>query len=314
VRTVQGLSNFDGSLRESVLTVGNFDGVHRAHQELLRTAAALAKTSAPVVVLTFEPHPLTVVAPEKAPPRLTSLQEKLAYLEVGGAGIVVVANSEPALLTLTAEQFVEEVLVARFHPGHIVEGPSFGFGRGRKGTPQLLEALAPRFGYTLHVVPPLMMELEPGRTEMVSSSMIRSLLRGGQVEKAAEALTRPYSLTGEVVRGRCVGRGIGFPTANLGPTQQVIPGEGVYAGEATVGGRSYSCAINVGSAPTFGVTETRVEAHLLDFDGDLYGQSIRLTLVRRLRSQQKFASSQALAEQLRADVRAVRELSSGTAS
>jgi len=307
VQTFYGLPAIDPPLQASVLTVGNFDGVHRAHQRLLAKACALAREAGTrVVVLTFEPHPLTVVAPEKAPPCLTPLADKLAHLEAGGADITAVAKSEPALLTMTAEQFVEEVLVRRFHPIHVVEGPTFGFGRGRKGTPQLLDALSDKHGYQLHIVEPVTIQMEDGSTPMVSSSLIRRLLRDGQVGAAARCLTRPYSITGVVVPGRSMGRRMGFPTANLGPTDQVILGDGVYAGAATIEKGVFPCAMNLGAAPTFSIEQPRIEAHLLDFDGDLYGQSIRLTFLRRLRSQVKFTSAEALASQLRADVQAVR--------
>ncbi len=298
-----------------MLTIGNFDGVHRAHQELLRTSCVLARQAqAPAVVLTFEPHPLTVVAPDKAPARLTTLEDKLAYIESTGIDLTVVARSEPDLLTLEAVAFIEEVVVRLFHPAHIVEGPSFGFGRGRKGTPALLQAEAGRFGYEMHVAEPVMVDLSGVERAMVSSSLVRDLLRQGRVEEAARCLTRPYSMVGPVIRGHALGRRIGFPTANLGLTEQVIPADGVYAGRATAAGQSYPCAINVGFAPTFGVQETRVEAHLLDFDADLYGKPIRLEFLRRLRAQEKFVSAAALAKQLHADVATVRELFASTVS
>ena len=306
MRIIHGLEGLDPALTHSVLTVGNFDGVHLAHRRLLDQASALAaETRAPVVVLTFEPHPLTVVAPAKAPPRLSLPDEKLHRLADAGVNIAVVARSEPGLLSLNAERFVEDVLVHRFHPTHIVEGPSFGFGRGRTGTPELLARLAPRYGYEMHLVEPVYTTLEDGRRAMVSSSLIRSLLSQGRVCEASQCLGHSYGLTGTVVRGSARGQALGFPTANLDIRDQLIPGEGVYAGRALVGNSAFAAATNIGTAPTFGGDQLRVETHIVGFDADLYGRTIRVEFERFVRPQVRFPSPEALVEQLRRDVLAV---------
>lgn len=306
MNVVHGLENLQPFADGSVLTVGNFDGVHRAHRALIAHARTLASSKVPAVVMTFEPHPLCVVAPAKAPPRLTLLEDKLRFLSEAGAGVVVVARSEPGLLGLEAEAFVREVLVRRFRPKHLVEGPSFGFGKARKGTPELLARLSSELNYELHIVPPVTVALADGLTAMVSSSLVRRFLLERNVAAAAECLARPYALVGLVVRGDGRGRTIGFPTANLEPLDQLIPGDGVYAGWTEVDGRKYSCAINVGPAPTFEMAQRRVEAHLLDFEGDLYSRTLRVAFVDFLRGQLRFASSEALKAQLRTDVAAAR--------
>lgn len=307
VEVLHGLEALDPPLARSVLTVGNYDGVHRAHQELLAQAKALAAgTSAPVVVLTFEPHPMTVVAPKKTPLRLMSLDERLRWLARAGAHKIVVAKSEPALLNLEAERFVEEVLVRRFHPTHIVEGPSFGFGRGRKGDPELLRRLAGRFGFSVRVVEPMMVCIEGCGTPMVSSSLIRRFLTQGRVDEAAQCLGRPYALFGDVVEGDRRGRTIGVPTANVAVADQLVPADGVYAGRAVVPGGTHAAAISIGCTPTFDGVERRIEAHLLDFHGDLYGASVRLEFESRVRDQHAFDSPDALAQQLQRDIEDVR--------
>lgn len=307
MKILEGLESLDPPLEQSVLTVGNFDGVHRAHQQLLAQAGLFAaNTGGPVVVLTFEPHPLTVVAPDKAPPRLSTPEDKLTYLREAGADIVVVARSEPGLLGMEAERFVEDVIIRRFHPTHIVEGPSFGFGRGRRGTPELLARVAGRFSAQVHIVEPITLQIDQGEPMLVSSSLIRRLLGEGKVHRAALCLGRPHVVVGVVVEGERRGRTLGFPTANVAVARQLLPGDGVYSGRATVHGACHRAAISIGINPTFKGTQRRVEAHLLDFDGDIYGESIRVEFLRRLRGQETYDSPEALVRQLRLDVDAVR--------
>jgi riboflavin kinase/FMN adenylyltransferase len=307
LKIIKGLEAVDPPLEQSVLTVGNFDGVHLAHQQLLAQAGLFgAATGGPVVVLTFEPHPLAVVGPGKAPPRLSLPDEKLRLLGEAGAEIVVVAESKPDLLGMEAERFVKEVIHGRFNPTHIVEGPSFGFGRGRKGTPELLARVAGGFRCEVHILEPVTLRIN-GETMMVSSTLVRRLLEEGKVHRAALCLGRPFALVGEVVPGDARGREIGFPTANLAVVDQLIPRDGVYAGVAVVGSERYACAISIGNTPTFGGTEKRIEGHILDFEGEIYGERIRLEFDRLLRPQVKYDSPEELTRQLWQDVQAVRD-------
>ncbi|UCF34702.1 MAG: bifunctional riboflavin kinase/FAD synthetase [Phycisphaerales bacterium] len=309
MKVLYGLEKLDPPLQQSVLTIGNFDGVHRAHQQLLAQACLFAaNTGGPVVVMTLEPHPLSVVGRRQAPPRLSPLEQKLELLGAQGADLVVVAKSEPALLGLEADRFVEEVIVKRFHPTHLVEGPSFGFGRGRKGTSQLLQRLGPKHGFEVHVVDPISLQIEEGEMVMVSSSLVRRLLLEGKVRRAALCLGRPYSLFGEVVAGASRGRSLGFPTANVAVGDQLVPGNGVFAGRAMIGDATYLAAISIGHTPTFPDGQDQVEAFLLEFDGDVYGERIQIEFHHRLRDQRKFASPDALVAQLRRDVECVRHL------
>ncbi len=293
---------------QSVLTVGNFDGVHVGHQEILKRAQRFAaQAGLPVTALTFDPHPLAVVAPAKAPLRLMSVSERVQRLAESGADIVVVAHSERGLLSMDAEEFIADVLLARFQPTHIVEGTSFGFGKGRKGTPELLREKSKSFGCEVHIVEPVSIAGENGESLLVSSSMIRKLLMEGNVSQAARCLGRPYAIESTVIHGADRGRSIGVATANiLTPEGQVEPAEGVYAGTTVVGEAAYPSAISIGRAETFGKNKRQVESHLLDFQGDLYGKTVRVELARRIRSQRKFETADDLVKQIQQDIQSVR--------
>jgi len=313
VKLIVGLEKLERPLAQSVLTIGNFDGVHLAHQQLLAQAGLFAaNTGGPVVVLTFEPHPLSIVAPAKSPERLTPPNEKYRLLAHAGADLIVVAKSEPALLGVEPERFVDEIIWEKFHPTQIVEGPSFGFGRARRGTSEMLKELAAQHGCETHILPPVTLEIAAHETLLVSSTVIRGLIRDGEVRRAALCLGRPYALLGMVVRGNERGRDIGFPTANLAPEDQLLPGEGVYSGEAHVRDAAHPCAISIGRTPTFGGQRQQIEAHLVDFSENVYDQPMRLEFHRYLREQRKFDSVDDLVEQLRRDVAAIRREANGT--
>jgi len=305
---VKGLESISSGFGRCVLTVGNFDGVHLAHQRLIGEARQAAKTfKVPAVVLTFNPHPLSIVAPDRSPVPISTLSDKLEWLHDAGADGTVVAKSDQHLLGMEAEEFVQDILVAKFHPVCIVEGPTFGFGKGPKGTPELLQQLGPLLDFSVHIVEQLTVDAG-GEKLVVSSSLIRDLLRAGDVSRTALCLGRPYPITGMVVRGHGRGRKLGFPTANLGKVEVLIPGDGVYSGRANIGDCFRPCAISIGSTPTFGANESRqVEVYLLDFDGDLYGETMRVEFDQLLRRQQKFESLTALTDQLLRDAQHVRE-------
>lgn len=301
------ISELDDGLRGGVLTVGNFDGVHFGHQRILRTARALAAVSrAKVVAMTFEPHPLAILTPQRSPARLTPWAEKVRLLESAGADAVIRLKSDKSLLTMPAEDFVREILVSRIHPSYIVEGPNFGFGRGRKGNVDLLRALSPKGGFQVREIESYRLHLEGGEHVIVSSTVVRKLLQTGAVGDVAACLGRPFALVGTVVSGDAAGRHLGFPTINLNVGDQISPAEGVYAGTAELAGWRARAAISIGTRPTLSGRALVIEAFVLDRSGDWYGADARLELVHRLRDQVKFESREALAEQIARDVEAVR--------
>jgi riboflavin kinase/FMN adenylyltransferase len=301
-----GLKEFVPPSGGAVLTIGNFDGVHRGHARLVDTARAVAeRLSATVVALTFHPHPLAILAPERAPAPLTTLAEKLALLERLGVACCIVQRSEPAFLAQEATDFLAS-LVAHCRPRALVEGPDFNFGRGRAGTIATLAEHGTRWGYELHVVPAEhCAELTTNPT--ISSSSIRQALREGRVAEANTMLGRPYRIVGIVGGGDGRGARLGFPTANLDRIVQLLPQEAVYAAVAQLAdGALHLAAVNVGPQPTFSQMQSRVEAHLLDYRGDLHGQRVGLHFVARLREQRKFSGVEELVEQLRRDVAVTR--------
>ncbi len=285
----------------SLVTVGTFDGVHLGHQAILRYLVRRARANGgSSVVVTFDPHPREVVRGEPVP-LLTTIEERAELLEALGLDRFIVIPFTPAFARLSAEDFVERILVGRIGLKEIVIGYDHGFGRGRGGDAALLEALGEKLGFAVDVIPPQVVE-----EHVVSSTEIRALLIDeGDVREAARLLGRPYALGGTVVEGARRGRSIGFPTANLEVEhpRKVIPKAGVYAVLATLddGVTTLGGMMNIGRRPTFENTGLHLEVHLLDFEGDLYGRRLRIEFVERLRDERKFDSVDALVEQLSRD-------------
>ncbi len=307
MKVVYGLDIGKVIVDRSVLTIGNFDGVHRGHQQIISIARKYAeKAGIAVAALTFEPHPLSVVNPDSAPRRLTTVKQKLAYLAEAGVDLTVVAESHKELLGLSPDEFIGQAVVGCFKPVQIVEGWNFGFGKGRGGNVETLQDHAEAGGYEVHVVNPVQQELGGGFTKRVSSSLIRQFVIDGKVELAAEALGRVYVMEGDVVAGFRRGRNLGFPTANIDVGEQLVPGDGVYSGVVEVDGQKHRAGVSIGILPTFGDGVRQVEAHLVDFDGDLYGKKIELSVRKRLRGQQSFNSQEELVRQIELDMDQVR--------
>ncbi len=284
------------------VAIGNFDGVHRGHQALLRVARASGTPAA----LTFTPHPARVFAPALAPPLIMSLERRLELLEEAGIEVAVVEPFTRAFAAVEAEDFVRQVLGERLGARRVVVGYDFSFGRGRRGNPEMLQRLGRELGLSVEIVPPVMAD-----GLVCSSTKIREFVLEGRVEGAALLLGRPFEIIGPVVRGAGRGRAMGIPTANLAPEGELLPRLGIYAARAIVldGGPTRAAALSVGSNPTFGPGEAvTVEAYLLDFDGDLYGRRVRLEVLERLRDERRFASVGELRAQIDQDVAQVRTL------
>ena len=298
-------------MSRSVITIGHFDGVHRGHRVLLDRARAAARSQgAAVIAMAFDPHPATVLRPGTEPPRLCSTEEKIARLKEAGADDVVLLKPEAGLLGQTPEQFVQGV-VDEYRPVAMVEGRDFRFGKKRAGDIDTLAALGREHGFEVIVQPAVELGLSDMLIAPVSSSLIRWLVGRGRMVDAALCLAEHYSLTGRVTEGEQRGRTIGVPTANLDPSayaQQLAPADGVYAGYVDLGQASYVAAISIGVKPTFGERRLTVEAHILDFTGDIYGQRITIRFARWLRDQYAFPGIEALRQQLERDIGQTRKL------
>lgn len=283
----------------TVVTVGTFDGVHRGHwavlEEIARRARARGLAS---VLVTFEPHPLEVVNPRAAPPLLTLGDEKRVILAQSAVDHVAFIPFTPALRDYPPERFVREILEERFHLDELVIGHDHGFGRGRAGDVELLRKVGAEDGFAVDVVPAVLLDGRP-----VSSTLIRRAVAGGDLHTAARALGRYYSVAGEVTRGAGRGRGIGIPTINLLPPspRKLLPPDGVYAARVSWRGGEKDAMLNLGPRPTFGEDSRSLEAHLFDFEGDLYGERVSVEFVSRLRDVLRFASVDELKAQLEQD-------------
>ena len=314
-RCLTGLDSLPPAVRSCVLTIGNFDGVHRGHARILQTARERARAGGlAVVAMTFEPPPDLVLRPDDAPQRVVPPEIKARLLREAGCDWVVTAHADRALLALEPQPFIEQVIVRRFAPRHVVEGPNFCFGRRRAGTVETLRRAGTAEGFEVHVTEPVRVELSGGE-EVISSTLIRRLVAAGRVADAARCLGRDYCLVGRVVQGTGLGRSLGYPTANLSAGEQVCPGDGVYAGRAVVGGNQFAAAISVGTKPTFTdgePAERVVEAFLLNAAGDYYDETMALSFVRRLRAQRRYDGPEALKAQMAKDVERVREMVGGS--
>jgi riboflavin kinase/FMN adenylyltransferase len=288
-----------------VVTIGVFDGVHRGHQLIIGRAVERARElGIPSLVLTFDPHPIEVVRPGSHPPLLTGQRYKADLVEELGVDVFCVLPFTTAFMRLTAEEFVHSVLVEKLHASAVIVGENFRFGHKGGGTVASLTEDGQRFGFTVEGFP-----LQGSGQTRWSSTYIRSCVAAGDMQAAAEALGREHRIHGVIVRGDQRGRKIGYPTANLEPLPwSAVPADGIYAGRLVRGQQKLPAAISIGTNPTFAGTDRRVEAFVLDFDQDVYGEHVGLEFVAKLRDTERFDSVDALTAQMAIDVDRTRAL------
>ena len=309
MRHIRGSAALEQPIRRSIVTIGNFDGIHLGHQAILKTVVDRAKDlDGQAVVYTFDPHPRKVLRPEKAPALLNTLEQKLELLEQAGVDAAVVEPFTAEFSRTDAGEFVR-ILHERIQPLEVYVGYDFHFGRDREGSMRMLTEMGPRLGFSVTIIPEVTVDAGD-----VNSTRIRQLLAEGEAERAARMLGRPFTIRGYVVRGDERGRSLGFPTANVEPENEVIPAAGVYAGHLRLlddgdppAGARLPAVINVGRRPTFGDGRGLVaEAHAIDSGGDFYGRRVELSFSLWLRGERRFPSADALSVQIEQDVETAR--------
>jgi riboflavin kinase/FMN adenylyltransferase len=296
---VENLHGLPPQADGAAITVGTFDGVHRGHWSVLQRLCETARSDGLLSLLvTFDPHPLKIVRPDVAPRLLTTANEKKEILTLSGIDYAVFLNFSRTLSLYLPEEFIRDVLLKRFGLRRLVVGYDHGFGRDRSGDVELMREIGERHGFDVEVMGPVLMN-----DEAISSSRIRAALESGEVEKAARGLGRPYSLTGVVVHGEGRGRTLGFATANVAVDQadKLLPREGIYAVQAATRSHLGPGLLHLGPRPTFRGSPPSIELHLLDFEGNLYGEPVRVEFLTRLRDVQPFRSASQLVEQMRRD-------------
>ena len=304
MKVIQQAAELKPGARKVCAAIGVFDGVHLGHQQVIRqTVADAERHEALSVVITFDRHPNTVVAPDRAPPLIYSLPQKMRAIAALGVDTALVIPFDQPFSERTGEEFIFG-LARDFGKIHsLCVGSDFTFGHRRGGNVALLKTLGAKLSFTVHGLGAVSLD-----GESVSSTRIREAVRAGALDRAGEMLGREYALAGTIARGDQLGRQLGFPTANLEVTGRLTPQGGVYAVHAYIGGQRHRAVLNIGHRPTLQTPAPvlRVEAHLLDFSGDLYDQEMQITFVEKLREEQKFPSLEALREQIARDIAAAR--------
>lgn len=285
--------------RPTVLTLGVFDGLHLGHQLIMKTVVDRARaTNAVPTVITFEPHPRAVLHPESAPPLLQTLDQKIEAMGVLGIEQTIVVHFDQAFAQIRAEDFLRDVVVDRLQAKEVYLGRGFFFGHNREGNIDLLRRVSQQLGFLADEVPEVRL-----RGKRIGSTRIRELLVGGRVNLARRMLGRPYGVEGPVARGDGRGVGLGFPTANVQPHNRVIPHGGVYVTATLIDGQWRRSVTNIGTRPTFGENlAPSIETHVMNWEGDLYGDVVRVRFLHRLRDEKKFSSVDELKTQIESDV------------
>jgi riboflavin kinase/FMN adenylyltransferase len=301
----KSLDEIPDDFRGAVVTIGNFDGVHQGHRYIFdKVVWEARREKSKAVVITFEPHPKRVLHPERQPFYLiTSLEEKIARIaETGIDGLLLIPFSLEFSHT-SAREFIHSILWDRLRIKKIFIGHDYTFGRGREGNETLLTAVGEKLGFAVEVIG----AFKVGDI-VISSTLTRNLILAGRVKEAAAYLGRPYNLSGVVIAGHRRGRALGFPTANLRPDKALVPARGIYAVRLLLGGKTLRGVLNIGFNPTFADNALSVEAYIFDFDEDIYGQTLEVLFIDRIRDEMKFDGPARLVEQIRRDVERAREI------
>lgn len=298
------LREFRESLPHPVVTMGNFDGIHRGHQEIFRILRREAEENGgTALVITFFPHPLKVLHPERAPRLITCLEDRIELIKCCGVGHILCLPFTEAFASWDPERFVRDILIRKLGTKKVLVGEDFRFGKNREGNIDFLQEKGEPYGYTVQKINPVQVDgME------VSSTRIRQCIQDGQIKQSATMLGRPYSISGKVVSGERRGKTLGFPTANLGTDAELLPPNGVYAVRVILEGDRRPGVASLGVKPTFSGTQFTIEAHIFDFDEDIYGEPLRMEFVEWIREEKSFPDAGALVQQIDRDARKARHI------
>lgn len=305
MKVIDGLEGIKQSLPYPVLTLGNFDGVHLGHKSIFQMLKDRAtKHGGTSIVFTFVPHPLSVIAPERAPKLLTTYKDKIKLIESSGIDVIICTHFTKDFAKISAEDFVREILCKTLHVREVFIGSNYLFGKSRKGSPELLKKIGRECGFDVTIVEEIKID-----NVTLSSSQIRRLIAKGKVDEASRFLGRRYSVEGIVVEGAKRGKSLlNVPTANLLTANELLPKDGVYAVTVEIDGKTYGGATNIGYNPTFTDKKFSFETHVLDFNGKLLGKTLRVNFVKRIRDEQKFAGIDELKAQMNKDIDEIRSI------
>jgi len=304
MRIVRDLDELKQPLQNAVVTIGNFDGVHLGHREIFRRVVRRSREfGGPAVVYTFKPHPLNVLAPDRAPLLINSYEEKEVLIKASCIDVLICAPFTQETADLPARRFVREILVDRVGLRHLVVGYDYLFGKGREGNAEVLKQMGEHLGFSVEVLQPITLS-----GQIYSSTRIRQLIENGQVRQVVDLLGRNFTLQGRVVHGFKRGQQLGFPTANLKTDKELLPKTGVYAVKVKRGTQVIDGVLNIGCNPTFEAADLCIEVHLLDFDDMLYGENLRIYFVERLRDERRFAGPDQLVQAINEDIRMARQV------
>lgn len=308
MKLIQGIDNITKPYKNAVVTIGNFDGVHKGHRTLFKETIEKARSmDGTSVVITFEPHPLKVVRPDRRPPLITLYDQKVELISQTGIDVLVCIPFTKSFATLSAKKFIEEILFGTIGMKAIVVGNDYNFGKNREGDIQVLRKFGERLGFD--VIVPDWIRISANWKDRVSSTKIRELVMAGNIEDIPMLMDRHYQIRGDVVAGRNRGgKLLGFPTANIHLTDELCPKMGVYAVTIEIGKQKHKGVANIGYSPTFEDHVFTVEVHILDFKDDLYGKEIRVNFINRLRDEKKFSNISELSAQIRSDIEKARKL------
>jgi riboflavin kinase/FMN adenylyltransferase len=310
MQVFRGIESVQKKFKNPAITIGNFDGVHMGHQALFRRVKQWAEElDGESIVVTFDPHPLEVLFPQKAPPFITSHLQKLDLIASCGIDATIVIPFDHEFSRISAREFVEAILVEKIGTRAIVVGHDYRFGHSREGDIPFLRRLGEQYGFKVEIVTAIRMNDTP-----VSSTSIRQMIANGNIREANKLLGRPFEVSGTVIEGRKRGLQLGFPTANIRMPAVAPPRTGVYVVEAEVDGKRYGGAANLGYNPTFGDGELSLEAHLFDFNQDIYGKPITIRFIDRLRDERRFSGPEELSAQIKKDVETAKRVLAQMAS